>query len=160
MRITNEMLVKANACSYHADIFTTNWPDGCEVNVENAQRAVALGLDLDWAAAHLLPKTARAAFEARMAPARATYDAARAAARSAYEAATATTWAAYNAAIAPARADFDAAEAAALADYDAAIAPARVAYKAAEAPAFVEACGIADDRGVRRDLGVGTRSKR
>src|SRR5487761_2641494 len=141
MRITSEMLTEADACDNQAAIFAAEWPDGCEVTPEVAQRAVALGLDLNWAAEHLLPKTALAAYEAARATAWAAYEAAR----------RATAWATYQAARAPAGAAFDAAEATALAACEAAMAPAwaayeaawataRAAYKAARAPAFVEAC--------------------
>src|SRR5487761_2419652 len=86
MRITSEMLTEADACDNQAAIFAAEWPDGCEVTPEVAQRAVALGLDLNWAAEHLLPKTALAAYEAARATAWATYQAARAPALAAYEA--------------------------------------------------------------------------
>src|SRR5487761_2795266 len=130
MRITSEMLTEADACDNQAAIFAAEWPDGCEVTPEVAQRAVALGLDLNWAAEHLLPKTALAAYEAARATAWATYLAAPAPALAAYDAARrATAWAAYQAARAPAGAAFEAAWA-----------TARAAYKAARAPAFVEAC--------------------
>src|SRR5487761_2650295 len=69
MRITPEMLAAACACDNQAAIFAAEWPDGCEVTPEVAQRAVALGLDLNWAAEHLLPKTALAAYEAARATA-------------------------------------------------------------------------------------------
>src|SRR5487761_2629538 len=119
MRITSEMLTEADACDNQAAIFAAEWPDGCEVTPEVAQRAVALGLDLNWAAEHLLPKTALAAYEAARATAWATYQAATAPALAAYEAARrATAWAASEAGWAPVRA----------------------AYKAARAPAFVEVC--------------------
>src|SRR5487761_2539672 len=75
MRITSEMLTEADACDNQAAIFAAEWPDGCEVTPEVAQRAVALGLDLNWAAEHLLPKTALAAYEAARAPAWAAYEA-------------------------------------------------------------------------------------
>ena len=133
MRITNEMLVKANVCEDQRAIFAAEWPEGCEVTIETAQRAVALKLDLDWAARHLLPERSFAAYCAATAPAWATFDAAMERAFAAYCAATAPAWPAYDAATAAAWAAFDAARATAWA-----------VFEAATATAYVEACGIAD----------------
>jgi hypothetical protein len=54
MTITVEMLEDAGACSEQVEIFGKEWPEGVEVTEINITRAVELGLELHWAALHLL----------------------------------------------------------------------------------------------------------
>ena len=48
MLINLEWLKSRNACQTHIRIFSKEWPDGCELNRENLQRALDLGLSIDW----------------------------------------------------------------------------------------------------------------
>ena len=52
------MLRAKGACADQLAIFEREWPDGCAVTLDDCHRAVALGLDLNWAAENLLPATA------------------------------------------------------------------------------------------------------
>jgi len=69
MRITRTMLEEAEACREQVRVFAGEWPDGCEITIENMKKALALRLDLDWAAENLLCEPARAAYEEARAPA-------------------------------------------------------------------------------------------
>ena len=124
MRVTKELLESHSACAEHVIVFAREWPDGCEVSTETVARAIALGMDIGWAAAHLLPS-----------PAWRAYDEARATALRAYEEATA-----------PALRAYEEARATALRAYEEATAPALRAYEEARATAFVAACEHADWR--------------
>lgn len=48
MRITKKFLEDLNACQPQIDLFCKVFPDGCEVNQENAQKAIDAGLDFRW----------------------------------------------------------------------------------------------------------------
>jgi len=48
MRITWQKLKKMGACESAVLAVKREWPNGAEVNVKNAQRAYALGLDINW----------------------------------------------------------------------------------------------------------------
>jgi len=48
MRITHQLLVDLTACEPEREAFDKIWPDGAEVTIENATRAVEAGLDLLW----------------------------------------------------------------------------------------------------------------
>ncbi len=49
MKITLETLISHNACKTQRELFARVFPDGCEVNAENAAKAVAEGLEVGWA---------------------------------------------------------------------------------------------------------------
>jgi len=89
VKITTKMLKDAGACADQTAIFKKAWPKGCVVTLAACRRAVRLGLDLGWAAKHLLP-----------APAWKAYDEATAPAWKAYDEATAPAWKAYDEAMA------------------------------------------------------------
>lgn len=50
MKITVKMLEKAKACKHQLDIFKKQWPKGAIVTLKNCEKAMVLGLDLDWVA--------------------------------------------------------------------------------------------------------------
>ncbi len=57
MRITAELLRAEEAC--HVEVFEAQWPDGCDVTLENCEIAFGeLGMDVDWAASALLSSSA------------------------------------------------------------------------------------------------------
>ncbi len=112
MKITPALLKKHKACPAQSDLFSSLFPNGVKVT-ESLCVAYAGKFDWDWAAANLLPASARAAYDAAAASAWATYDTATASARATYEAATASALATYNAARAPAWATYEAATASA-----------------------------------------------
>ena len=62
MKITKRLLKRKGATCDQVDIFAKEWPRGCEVTLENVTRAVALGLDIDWAAENLLTAAAWAEY--------------------------------------------------------------------------------------------------
>ena len=47
-RITAEMLEAADACEMDLATFKREWPNGCDVTVENAARAYELDLEIDF----------------------------------------------------------------------------------------------------------------
>ena len=55
MIITSDWLKSKDACKSNIDIFSTEWPEGCEVNRENLERAFALNLDVKWLLRNDLP---------------------------------------------------------------------------------------------------------
>lgn len=64
MKITLDML--QGACEDQLAVFAREWPDGADVTRQNLERAVALGLDISWAAEHLLTDPAlKVYYEAR-----------------------------------------------------------------------------------------------
>lgn len=107
MRITVEMLREREACGDQMDIFATRWPDGVEVTEDAALEAVALGLDIDWAAEELLSAPAQAEYHRAIEPAWAEYVRVTAPIRSEFDRAIAPVWAEFDRAIAPAWAEFD-----------------------------------------------------
>ena len=124
MLITVEMLKAKDACENQVRIFAKEWPEGVRVTKQALERAVELGLDIDWAAQNLLPAPAWAAYAQAIAPAWAAYGQEKATAWAAYAQARATAWAAYDQARATARAAYDQARAPALAAYNQATATA------------------------------------
>ena len=54
MRITAEMLRAKGACEERVATFEKEWPEGTELTLPVAMRALALGLDLSWFAAMFL----------------------------------------------------------------------------------------------------------
>lgn len=61
-KITLEMLVSVNSCEAQLKIFAKNWPVGAEITVENALKAIELGIDLNTASFKLLSKEAFEAY--------------------------------------------------------------------------------------------------
>ena len=62
MNITARLLRSKDACEDQVHIFAKQWPNGAAVTLANCRRAMKLGLDLDWAAAHLLSTAASEAY--------------------------------------------------------------------------------------------------
>ena len=91
MKITVKQLKDKKACLEQVAIFQKEWPKGAEITLEALQRAVELGLDIEWFALTFLP-----------APAREAYEKAIASALEAYKKAIAPAWEAYEKARAPA----------------------------------------------------------
>ena len=102
MKITVAMLRAVAACPEQIAIFAAEWPKGGEVTLVNCRRAVALGLDLDFAAWHLLGAEAQRVYDAARAEAQRVYEAARAEAQRVYYAAMAEPRRVYEAATAEA----------------------------------------------------------
>ena len=96
MNVTKQLLQAHNACDSQVDIFAAEWPEGVDITEEVLRRALALDLNLDWAAWHLLPEPARKAYEEATAPARKAYEEAKAPAWKAYEEARDLAWKAYE----------------------------------------------------------------
>ena len=122
MRITPKMLRDRSACVAQVEVFEREWPDGCVVTTETAQRAVALGLDIDWAARNLLSAPALAEYNKITAPA----------------------WAEYDKIRAPALAEYNKIKAPALAEYEKIRDAAWAEYEKITASAFVSACDMQD----------------
>ena len=76
MRITVKLLCEKGACAAQVETFAKLWPKGCTVSLSVARRALAAGLDLQWAASNLLCATARKVYAAAMAEADKVYAAA------------------------------------------------------------------------------------
>ena len=74
MNITKKILRAHKACTSQVDIFAAEWPKGVDITEEVLRRALALKLDLDWAAWHLLSEPARKAYEEAKAPALKAYE--------------------------------------------------------------------------------------
>lgn len=62
MYITSQMLRDANACKDQVLDFENEWPNGAEVNRAGLERAVELGLDINWFASYFLPLEAQKAY--------------------------------------------------------------------------------------------------
>ena len=88
--ITSAMLVEAGACHDQLDLFRKTFPHGCRLTLANVQKALSVGLDVDWAVERFATKSAQDA-----------YYAATESAQDAYRAATKPALDAYHAAIAP-----------------------------------------------------------
>lgn len=56
MIINLDWLKSKDACQGNIDIFCTEWPDGCEANRQNLERAIVLELDMTWFATNVLPE--------------------------------------------------------------------------------------------------------
>lgn len=63
-RITADWLISHEACTHQVEIFREEWPDGAEVNLTNALRAVERGLAIQWLAKTLPPSERKAYKEA------------------------------------------------------------------------------------------------
>ena len=101
--LTVEYLKAKDACADQVDLFAATFPAGMLLTEENLLTAARAGLNLHWAAFHLLP-----------APASKAYDEATATAYKVYNEAIAQADKAYREAIAPARKAYDEATATAL----------------------------------------------
>jgi hypothetical protein len=69
MRITVENLIRVGASCNQVEIFRQEWPEGAEVNLVNARRAVDLRLNLNWAAQRLFSPNALRAYRESVAAA-------------------------------------------------------------------------------------------
>lgn len=63
MRITADQLRTADACESQVAVFEAEWQDGMPVEDSSVDRIVALDLDVDWAANHLLTAPAWAEYK-------------------------------------------------------------------------------------------------
>ena len=61
--ITLAWLYKQNACPEQAAIFEAEWGEEARLTRENLERALALGLDLEWLAGRLLTAAALAEYD-------------------------------------------------------------------------------------------------
>ena len=112
------------ACASQRSIVRREWPLGVPLTPLTAQRAVELGLDLEWIADHLLDAPAWADYTRVTAKAWANYDRATAKALAKYTRVRAKAWAKYDRATAKALAKYRRVRAKALADYAPVAAPA------------------------------------
>jgi len=62
MFITDEWLKRKRACADQRKTFRRLFPDGCEVTVENAEKANRHGLDVIWAYVRCLDRKGRREF--------------------------------------------------------------------------------------------------
>ena len=102
MRITVKQLIALKACASQVRVFRRLFGSSASVTLANCIKAGKAGLDFDWASSHLLPATARDAYEKAMATAENAYRKAMATAENAYLKAIATAEDAYLKAKAPA----------------------------------------------------------
>jgi hypothetical protein len=140
VHVTREILLAAGAkfaCS-DLDAFCAEWSDGCEVTEETVARAVALGLDIDWAAQTLL-----------CAPAREEYERIRDLAWEEYERVTVPAWKEYDRIIARAWKEYERVRGPAREEYERIRVPAWEEYERVTATVFLAACRIHDQRGSR-----------
>jgi len=63
VKITSDMLRCALACGDQLNVFEAEWPNGCTVDETVIHRAVALKLEIDFAARKFLPAPARKTYE-------------------------------------------------------------------------------------------------
>ena len=68
MKITTEWLRKKRACAEQVAIFDREWPDGAELTPQNVDRAVALGLTVDWLLSYVLIGAKRQRYYAEVTP--------------------------------------------------------------------------------------------
>ena len=108
----------AGACKDQLAIVTREWPNGIPVTQASMDRAVALKLDIDWAAKTLLTATALVEYERVKAPALAEYERVKATARAEYERVRATALAEYERVRATAMVEYERVMATALAEYE------------------------------------------
>ena len=95
----------SDACASQLLIVRREWPLGVPLTPLTAQRAVELGLDLEWIVGHLLDDLAWAEFERVRAKAKADYERVTAPAWADYTRVTVKAWAKYRRATAPALLD-------------------------------------------------------
>ena len=127
-KITVALLQEHCACSEQVAVFKKLWPKGVVPSLKAIRKASEAGLDLRWAAMHLLSPEARKAYNEAVAPA-----------QKAYDEADAPAWKAYNEACASARKAYGEADASALKAYSEAVAPARKDYNEAKIQALWKA---------------------
>ena len=151
MRITNETLTRIRACEDQVQIFSLEWPDGCEVTVETILRAYSLGLNVDYVATKVLRATTLAEYER-----------ARATASDKYERATAPAWVEHKRATDSALAEYlrardssawalyERTRTTALAEYLRALSPAWAEYSWARATPLVKLCS--DPKNIRKSF--------
>ena len=135
MKITKRQLHRLQACTEQVNLFTTEWPDGCEVNQANALRAIELGLDIDFLARKVLTDDNLAE-----------YNKVRDQAQAKYDKACDQAWAEYKKVRDQAQAEYNKVRDQAWAEYDKACAPAWAEYKKVRDPAWAEynkACAMA-----------------
>ena len=101
-KLTADMLRADDACSTQVALFAREWPTGCDVTIDNARRAIALCLDLDWAVSFFAARPARRVYIEAKIEARRVFNEATAPAWRAYQMAPVQTWTAYADATAPA----------------------------------------------------------
>ena len=73
--ITAEWLTLHNACEEQQVLFEKTWPDGAHVTKKALVRAAKVGLNLEWFAEHVLPRSLDADYQAKRAPLDADYKA-------------------------------------------------------------------------------------
>ena len=76
--ITAEWLTVHNACEEQQALFEKTWPDGAHVTKKGLVRAAKVGLNLEWFAERVLPRSLYADYQAKCAPMVADYLAKRA----------------------------------------------------------------------------------
>ena len=123
--ITSELLRRA--CKDQKAIFVQKWPDGAEVTIENVQRAVELGLDLNWGMRWFTPE-ALEEYERQVAPI-----------REAYERQIAPLYKDFERQIAPIREAYERQIAPRHKDFERGMAPFLEAYERQLAPIWLEA---------------------
>jgi len=74
MIITIDYLAARRACQGHLDIFAQLYPAGMDIDTVTAEELVSSGLDLEWAAAHILSGHAWSEYQRVRGPALAEYD--------------------------------------------------------------------------------------
>ena len=97
--VTVKHLKAKDACPGQVDLFAATFPDGMLLTEENLLTAARAGLNLEWAAFHLLPAPAYRAYDEAIAPAYRDYDEALATARKTYDVAEAPAFKAYTEAV-------------------------------------------------------------
>ena len=122
-------------CAGQLRVFTRKWPEGMEVTISNAIRALEFNLSIDWVIRELLPHFAWIAFKEAIAPPRIIYEKAVDAAQIKYRESPDINWAASTEARTVASEIVDAAQ---IKYYEEDIAPALAAYRKAEARAWVK----------------------
>ena len=133
----------SDACASQLLIVRREWPQGVPLTPLTAQRAVELGLDLEWIADHLLDAPAWADYTRITAKAKAEYERATAPAWADYTRVTAKAWANYDRATAKALAKYTRVTAKAWAKYDRATAKALAKYTRVRAKALADYAPVA-----------------
>ena len=125
--ITAEWLTVHDACEEQQALFEKTWPDGAHVTKTSLVQAAKVGLNLQWFAERVLPRSLYADYRAKRAPLDADYQAKRDA-----------LYADYRAKCAPLDADYQAKRDALNADYQAKYAPLYADYQAKRAPLYAD----------------------
>jgi len=137
------MLKKHNACQGPVDLFAATFPDGVQVT-EAVCLAVADKFDVTWAAC-LLPKAARAEYDAKHAPIWAEHNAKCDGILDEYKAKCDGIWAEYKAKRAPIRAEYEAKHDGIWAEHAAKRAPILAEYVRQQAALFGRIAATVDD---------------